>query len=87
LDRLGQNQDARSVRISPADIAVGRWGGDTPGSDDVGVSQNELAAMSNMSRQTTGNLLRALAAAGYLDLGYRSIVLRDAPGLQALLDA
>jgi CRP-like cAMP-binding protein len=79
--------DSRRRCIAVLLRAAGRRGGDTPGSDDVGVSQNELAAMSNMSRQTTGNLLRALAAEGYLDLRYRSIVLRDAAGLQALLDA
>lgn len=81
--------DSRRRCIAVLLRAAGQRSGDirsAPDSHDVGVSQNALAAMSNMSRQTTGNLLRGLAAEGYLELGYRSIMLRDATGLRALLD-
>jgi CRP-like cAMP-binding protein len=78
--------DSRRRCIAVLLRAAGQRGGDSPATD-AGVSQNELAAMANMSRQTTGNLLRGLAAEGFLELGYRSIVLRDVAGLKALLDA
>lgn len=78
--------DSRRRCIAVLLRAAGQRGGDAPG-NDAGVSQNELAAMANMSRQTTGNILRGLAAEGLVDLGYRSIVLRDVAALKALLDA
>lgn len=78
--------DSRRRCVAVLLRAAGQRGGDTK-SSNAGLSQNELAAMANMSRQTTGNVLRELAAAGYVNLGYRSIVLRDVAGLQALLNA
>lgn len=53
---------------------------------DAGVGQDELAAMANMSRQTTGTILRALQADGTLELGYRTITVADPVRLRELVD-
>ena len=49
------------------------------------MTQDELAAMANLSRQTTGPILRELADAGLATVGYRSIVLHDAAALRAMV--
>jgi CRP-like cAMP-binding protein len=51
----------------------------------VPVGQDELARLSNQSRQTVGDLLRALAADGVVTLGYRRITINGPARLQALL--
>jgi CRP-like cAMP-binding protein len=51
----------------------------------VPVGQYELARLSNQSRQTVGDLLRALAADGVVTLGYRRITINGPARLQALL--
>ncbi len=53
---------------------------------DAGVGQDELAAMANMSRQTTGTILRALQAQGALELGYRTIAVVDPAKLRDIVD-
>ena len=40
---------------------------------EVVVSQEELAAMANLSRKSVGDVLRPLEQAGVIELGYRSI--------------
>lgn len=77
--------DSRRRCIAVLLRAAGYRGGDA-GVADAGIAHNELAAMANMSRQTCGGILRALAADGVIDLGYRSILIRDAAALQAILD-
>jgi CRP-like cAMP-binding protein len=61
-----------------------RSGGAATG--DAGISQAELAAMANMSRQTTSIVLRDLAAQQLIALGYRGIAIRDAAALRACVD-
>jgi CRP/FNR family transcriptional regulator, cyclic AMP receptor protein len=51
----------------------------------VPIGQDELAALSNLSRQTVGDVLRALAADGLVSLGYRRIVIEQPARLRALL--
>jgi CRP-like cAMP-binding protein len=51
----------------------------------VPVGQDELAALSNLSRQTVGDVLRALAADELLSLGYRRITIEQPARLRALL--
>lgn len=53
---------------------------------DAGVSQDELAGMANMSRQTAGTVLRELDAQGALELGYRTITITDPILLRAIVD-
>ncbi|TFU03551.1 Crp/Fnr family transcriptional regulator [Polymorphobacter arshaanensis] len=59
--------------------------GDVP-RPQIDIGQDELAAMANMSRQTASTVLRGLAAHGLIEIGYRTLTVRDAPQLQALLD-
>lgn len=49
------------------------------------MNQEELAAMTNLSRQTTGPILREFADAGLVTVGYRNIVLHDPAALRAKL--
>lgn len=49
------------------------------------VSQDDLAAMANLTRQTVGPILNELAAAGLVTVGYRSIVLHDAQTLREMV--
>lgn len=48
------------------------------------IGQLELAGMANLSRQKTGEVLRDLERDGLLELGYRSIAIRDRARLRAL---
>jgi CRP/FNR family cyclic AMP-dependent transcriptional regulator len=57
--------------------------GDTPA--DVPIGQDELASLSNLSRQTIGDVLRALAADGLVTLGYRRITIEAPARLRSLL--
>lgn len=77
--------DSRRRCIAVLLRAAGYRGSDH-GVEDAGIAQNELAAMANMSRQTCGAILRQFAADGVLDLGYRSIVIRDVAALKTLLE-
>lgn len=49
-------------------------------------SQDEFAALANLSRQGAGIVLRQLADAGMISLGYRAINILDAGAMRALLD-
>jgi CRP-like cAMP-binding protein len=51
----------------------------------VPVSQEELAEASNLSRGSVVSILRHFAASGLVDTSYRGIEIRDASGLQELL--
>jgi CRP/FNR family transcriptional regulator, cyclic AMP receptor protein len=57
--------------------------GDTP--SEVPIGQDELASLSNLSRQTIGDVLRALAADGLVTLGYRRITIEAPARLRSLL--
>lgn len=61
-----------------------RRAGGAPAVADVG--QDELAAMANMSRQTAGPLLHALAGDGLITPGYRTIAIHDPVALRAIVD-
>jgi CRP-like cAMP-binding protein len=50
------------------------------------LSQEELAAMSNLSRTSVSRILRDLEDEGFITLGYRGIILNDAATLRALVD-
>jgi CRP/FNR family transcriptional regulator, cyclic AMP receptor protein len=54
---------------------------------EVLVTQDELAAAANLSRNTTGAVLRKMAARGLIELAYRSIIVRSPTALRALVDA
>lgn len=51
----------------------------------VSVSHDDFAAMANLSRHTSGEILRELEADGLITLGYRSITLREPASLQAIV--
>lgn len=53
----------------------------------VPVSQDDFAAMTNLSRGSAGAVLRGLAAEGQIRLGYRSITLIAPERLRRLLDS
>lgn len=48
------------------------------------ISQTELSQLCNLSRQTSGDVLRGLEADGLVTLGYRSITLNNPARLRAL---
>jgi CRP-like cAMP-binding protein len=50
-------------------------------------SQDEFGAMTNLSRQAAGGVLRYLERLGHIEVGYRSITLIDARPLRAMIDA
>jgi hypothetical protein len=47
----------------------------------VGVTQEELAYLSNLLRNATGNLSRELLRRGFIELAYKSIRILDAAAL------
>src|SRR4051794_10774716 len=52
---------------------------------EIDVSQDDIARMSNLSRNATGAILRTLEQRRLIELSYRKIKVRDAPGLRALV--
>ncbi len=65
-------------------IAGCRKDGDGP--CEAGVGQDELAAMANISRQTSGMILRALEDEGVIKLGYRTILIVAPAALREIVD-
>jgi CRP/FNR family transcriptional regulator, cyclic AMP receptor protein len=66
-------------------VAERRTAGDTPAVAQI--SQDDLASMANLSRQTIGPILRELAQAKNITVGYRSITLHAPATLRALVNA
>jgi CRP-like cAMP-binding protein len=66
-------------------LRVGNCQSDGDAPAVVPIGQDELAALSNLSRQTVGDVLRALAADGIVSLGYRRITIEHPAQLRALL--
>lgn len=56
------------------------------GLPELRISQDDLAAMANMSRNTMRDVLAPHAAAGEIDIGYRSIVVRAPAALRQIVD-
>lgn len=77
--------DSRRRCIAVLLRETGHRVGDVP-CPQIDIGQDELAAMANMSRQTASTVLRDLAAQGLIELGYRTLTVRDASQLRALLD-
>jgi CRP/FNR family transcriptional regulator, cyclic AMP receptor protein len=50
------------------------------------ISQNDLSQLCNLSRQTSGDVLRGLEAEGLVTLGYRSITLNHPARLRAMAE-
>lgn len=50
------------------------------------MTRDELASMANLSRQTIGPVLHALADAGHITINYRSIILNDPAALRDIAD-
>jgi CRP-like cAMP-binding protein len=50
----------------------------------IAIARDELAAMANLTRHTTGPILHGFAAAGLVLLGYRTITIHDADALRAI---
>jgi CRP/FNR family cyclic AMP-dependent transcriptional regulator len=53
---------------------------------EIPISQDELAAAANLSRNTTGDVLRKLAARGLIELGYRCMIVRAPTALRAFVE-
>jgi CRP-like cAMP-binding protein len=54
---------------------------------EVMLTQEELAAMANMSRNNIGEVLRKLAERRLIELGYRTIIVRAPAALRAIIDS
>lgn len=52
----------------------------------VPVTQQDLAAAANLSRNWTGSILRRLAADGSVETGYNGVTLLDPPRLRTILE-
>lgn len=69
-----------------------RFGGcrfsDPPGEEpvEVRISHGELASMAGMSRNTLSEILSRQAATGRIEIGYRSIIVRQPAVLRAVAD-
>jgi CRP-like cAMP-binding protein len=61
---------------------------DRPASSDAHtpMSQDELAAVANLSRTSVSSILRKFEAAGLIKLGYRDVTLVNPAALRALVD-
>lgn len=70
---------ATLLRVSGLRIA-----GDGPVT--IPISQTDLSQLCNLSRQTAGDVLRSLAAEGWLLLGYRAVTITAPAQLRGLLD-
>ncbi|MCG2841086.1 Crp/Fnr family transcriptional regulator [Sandaracinobacter sp. RS1-74] len=54
---------------------------------EIRISQTDLAAMSVMSRNTFNSILNRLVEQGLLEIGYRSIILKNPAALRAIVHA
>ncbi|WP_374387580.1 Crp/Fnr family transcriptional regulator [Sandaracinobacter sp.] len=59
-----------------------RIAGDTPRL--IAITQEELGAMASLSRHPAGNFLKSLEHEGLVDLGYRTICIRDPAALRTI---
>ncbi len=61
---------------------------DRPGAQptEAPLSQEELAAISNLSRTSVSGILHDLEASGLISLGYRAVTLNDTARLRAIVD-
>jgi len=50
-------------------------------------SQDEFGAMTNLSRQAAGSILREIERQGHIEVGYRSITLIQAAPVRAMIDS
>jgi CRP/FNR family cyclic AMP-dependent transcriptional regulator len=50
------------------------------------ITQSEIAAMANLSRHSASPILAEFTSAGLIGAGYRTLVVRDAPRLRALVE-
>lgn len=57
------------------------------GTQNINLSQADIAAVAVMSRNTAGAYLAELARMGLIDVSYRSVRITDVAGLHRLLDA
>lgn len=55
------------------------------GHNSVPVTQAELADASNLSRNAAGTILRDMQASGWIEIEYRTIVLKDPLALRACM--
>lgn len=53
---------------------------------EIALKQDDLAAAANLSRNTTGTVLRKLAANGLIEISYRGIIVRAPTALRAFVD-
>lgn len=54
---------------------------------EIGITQDELGAMANLSRASIGPILRDFVNAGLITISYRNIVLNEPSGLLAVAEA
>ena len=82
-DLLIPDAEARLVAVLLRFAGLRRPCVDNPATVTVPVTQQDLAAAANLSRNWTGSILRRLATAGLVDTGYSGITIRDPRALRA----
>ena len=81
-DLLIRDTSRRCIATLLRLAGVRNTSGLTPALDEVDVTQEELANLSNLSRNATGLLLRDMQKRGYIELAYKSIRILNAAALQ-----
>lgn len=85
-DLLIRQSDRRLAATILRFAGLRRCGAPTAAPVRVLATQAELADAANLSRNTAGTILRALAKEGYVDIDYRGIIVVDEAGLQRFAD-
>ena len=80
------DSEARCVAVLLRFGGVRFAGPDDAGPVEVPVTQGELAAAANLSRNSVGMILRRLAARGLVEIGYAGVILPAPARLRAMLD-
>ncbi len=85
--RMAEMQDRVSDLLSGSlDCQVASWLLREAGSDGVTVSQQTLARLLGARRTSVNQSLRRLESSGLIETGYRSLAVRDADGLAAVIN-
>lgn len=85
-DLLIRSSDRRCAAVLLRLGGVRFSGGEEETRITVPVTQDELADAANLSRNTTGDILRKLVAIGLIETGYRGIVIRSPGKLRAFAE-
>jgi CRP-like cAMP-binding protein len=85
LDLMVQDPKGRCVAVMLRAVGARVQSSEPPRSSFLPISQEELATMANLHRNTVGKVLQELTDLGLIGHRYRAIELLDVPGLRRLV--